>query len=69
MVQVKNHKSAFASQNKPMVERAIKTQTEQGNYILARKKPAIVTMLAQLGQSPKLMVQFESSMMVVCLRV
>ena len=49
-VQVKNHKLAIVPQNKPIVEREIKTQIEQGNYILASKRPAIVI---PIGAFPK----------------
>ena len=49
-VQVKNHKSAITPQNKPTVEREIKTQIEQGNYILVSKKLAIVI---PVGAIPK----------------
>ena len=49
-VQVKNHKSAIVPQNKPTVEREIKTQIEQGNYILVSKKLAIVS---PVGAIPK----------------
>ena len=47
ITQVKKHESAIAPQNKPVVERQIKAQIEQDNYIIASKKPAIVSSLGQ----------------------
>ena len=46
----KNHKSATLHSRRTLVEKELKTQIEQGNYVIASKKPAIIS---PLGAIPK----------------
>lgn len=51
MAQVKNHKLAIVLQNKPVVEREIKAQNKQGNYIITSKKPAIISPIRAISEA------------------
>ena len=46
----KNHKSATLHSRRTLVEKELKTQVEQGKYVIASKKPAIIS---PLGTIPK----------------
>ena len=48
--EAKNHKSATLHSRRTLVEKELKTQIEQGNYVTASKKPAIIS---TLGAIPK----------------
>ena len=48
--EAKNHKSATLHSRRTLVEKELKTQIEQVNYVIASKKPAIIS---PLGAIPK----------------
>ena len=48
--EAKNHKSATLHSRRTLAEKELKTQIEQGNYVTASKKPAIIS---PLGAIPK----------------
>ena len=48
--EAKNQKSATLHSRRTLVEKELKTQIEQGNYVIASEKPAIIS---PLGSIPK----------------
>ena len=47
-VEVKNHNSAVQPDIRPYVEHQIKTELEQGNYVLSHKKTNIISALGAI---------------------